>query len=91
MKDRIEQSWFARFPEDLAWDIFTLDCMLATVLAMGVAGIAAMSDAFAQRIADSERWLWSAAITLAIVALVCLLRLVLNDGMERKLPRHWRP
>lgn len=91
MNERIEKSWFARFPEDLAWDIFTLDCILATVLAMGVAVTASMSEAFALRIAEAERWLWYPGIALALVALVCLLRLALNDRMQRTLPRHWRP
>jgi hypothetical protein len=64
------------FPDDLAWDIFTLDCMLAALLAMLVAGLASFSARFAQLVADHERWLWVSGATLAIIAAVSLLRVV---------------
>jgi hypothetical protein len=67
------------FPKDLAWDIFTLDCMLATIVAMALAALASISDDISQRLADSESWIWVTATTLGIVALICLLRLALTD------------
>jgi len=65
-----------KFPDDLAWDIFTLDCMLVALLAMLMAGLASLSARFSQLLADNERWLWMAGVTLAIVAIVSLIRVV---------------
>ena len=67
------------FPDDLAWDIFTLDCILAAFLAMLVAGLSSVSTQFAQWVADHERWLWVLGAALAISAAVSLLRLVWPD------------
>ncbi|MBO9647710.1 MAG: hypothetical protein J7605_04315 [Variovorax sp.] len=87
MKEHIESHWFARFPEDLAWDIFTLDCILVVTLAMGIAGVAAISERFAQFVMESQGWLWSTALTLAVVAIVCFLRVVMDDLFTHRLPR----
>lgn len=79
MTDNNPKGMRSAFPKDLAWDIFTLDCMLATIVAMALAALASLSDDISQRLADSERWIWVTAATLGIVALVCLLRLALTD------------
>ena len=90
MRHTIKRNWFARFPEDLAWDIFTLDCILATILAMGIAGIAATSDAVAQYIVDSQGWVWGMAVALAVIAAVCFARVVLNDRLALVVPQRGR-
>ena len=64
------------FPDDLAWDIFTLDCILAASLAMLVAGLASVSTGFAQLIADHERWLWMSGAALGTVAVISLMRVI---------------
>ncbi|MGJ7511041.1 hypothetical protein [Variovorax sp. GT1P44] len=79
MIDHHTRGVLSAFPKDLAWDIFTLDCMLATIVAMALAALASLSDEISQRLADSEQWIWVTAATLGIVAVVCLLRLVLTD------------
>ena len=74
-----------KFPEDLAWDIFTLTCMLVVLLTMLVAGLASSSVEFAQLIADRERWLWVSAIALAIVAAISLMRVLWpSEGIVRR-------
>jgi len=80
-----EHLWL-NFPDDLAWDIFTLDCMLAALLAMLVAGLASFSTEFAQLIADHERWLWVSGATLAIIAIVSLIRVVWPGGQTGRRP-----
>lgn len=86
MRSRV---WFFRLPKDLAWDVFTLDCILAALLAMGVAAFATMSDSFAALMADEEEWIWITIATLGIVALVCLLRIAWQD--EDEIPeRRWK-
>jgi hypothetical protein len=79
MNGRSERSVLSAFPKDLAWDIFTLDCMLATVVAMALAALASLSDDISQCLADSEHWIWATAAALGVVALVCLLRLAVTD------------
>lgn len=74
-------------PEDLAWDIFTLDCMLVVLFAMLVAGLASCSAKFSEFIADHEQWLWVTGVTLAIFALISLLRVLWPS--ERIRPRAW--
>lgn len=73
---QIAKHQWLKFPEDLAWDIFTLICMLIVVLAMLVAGLASCSTQFAELIADHERWLWVSAIPLAILAAISLVRVI---------------
>lgn len=79
MEQRPGITWLARFHDDLAWDIFTLDCILATALAMTVAILASLSETFAERLVAFERWVWALFAVLATVAVACLLRIVASD------------
>jgi hypothetical protein len=79
MDQRPESRWFARFHDDLAWDIFTLDCILATVSAMTVAVLASLSGTFAEQLVVFERWVWAVFAVPATVAVACPLRIVASD------------
>ena len=79
------QVWM-RFPADLALDIFTLDCTIATVLAIAVALGSEWSDTVAQRLYDSAHLMWTIALAMAVVALVCLLRVVFGRPRQSREP-----
>jgi hypothetical protein len=82
MKQLPGSGWFARFRDDLAWDILTLDCILATVLEMTVAVLASRSETFADDLVAMERWVWVVVSALAIVTVVCLLSIVRSTGID---------
>lgn len=75
-----DRGWRRRFPKNLAWDIFTLDCILVTVFALLAATIASTSDRASQWMADAEAWLLVGLATMGIIALMCLLRLAVPNG-----------
>ena len=79
MVQRSGSRWFARLHDDLAWDILTLDCMLATVLALTVAVVASLSADFAEDLVAFEQWIWAICAVLGVVAVACLVCICASD------------
>jgi hypothetical protein len=68
--------WRTWFSDDLAWDIFTVNSILATVLSTVIALLVSLSETFAKHIGDMEGWLWAVVAVQAFVACLCASRIV---------------
>ena len=79
MEQQPGRSWLARIQDDLAWNFFARDCILATAFAIALAGFASLSDGFAKQVVTLARGIGTMAAALVTAAAPCLLRIAPSE------------